>query len=220
MFGAWPMGRLEWNVALYRTDSDDDIVSLASAIQGRGYYTNVPATRRQGLEIGGNYAWGALTAFASYSFVDATYRFDGLLASPNNPAADGNGNIAVRSGDRLPAIPRHQIKIGADYEVTPAWSVGGDVEYFGSQYVVGDNSNQNARLTPFLVANIRTSYQLTDSIQIFGHINNLLDRRYGSYGSYFDTGGVGQPITDNLSDARTLTLGRPRSFAGGMKVKF
>jgi iron complex outermembrane receptor protein len=220
MFGASNIGRLNWNVALYRTDSDDDIIALASVIQGRGYYTNVPATRRQGLEIGGDYVWGALTAFANYSFVGATYRFDGILASPNSPAADGAGNIAVHSGNRLPAIPRHQIKVGADYQVTPQWIVGGDVEYFGSQYLVGDDSNTNAKLTPYVVANIRTSYQLTDTIEIFGHINNLLDRRYASYGTYFDTAGVGQPITDHLSDARTLTIGQPRSFAGGMKVKF
>ena len=218
--GAGQAGRLEWNVALYRTNSHDDIIALASAIQGRGYYANVPETRRQGLEIGGTYRRGPLTAFANYSFVDASYRFAGLLASPNSPAADANGNVAIHSGNRLPAIPRHQFKIGADYDITPAVSVGGDVAYVGSQYLVGDSSNQNARLGPYVVANIRATWQVTGAVEIFGHVNNLLDRRYGSYGTYFDTGGVGQAITANLNDARTLTLGRPRSFAGGVKVKF
>jgi iron complex outermembrane receptor protein len=220
MFGNTNRGRLDWNVALYRTDSDDDIIALASVIQGRGFYANVPATRRQGIELGGNYVWGPLVAYANYSFVDATYQFNGLLASPNSPSADDDGNIAVHSGNRLPAIPRHQIKVGADYQVTPEWIVGGDVEYFGSQFLVGDDSNQNAKLTPYTIVNIRTSYQLTDNIEIFGHINNLLDRRYASYGTYFETEGVGQPITDNLTDPRTLTIGQPRSFAGGVKVKF
>ncbi len=220
MFGAEAVGRINWNAALYRTNSNDDIIALASVIQGRGYYTNVPETRRQGLEIGANYVWGGLTAFANYSFVDATYRFNGLLASPNSPAADGNGNIAVHTGNQIPGIPRHQIKVGADYDITPRWSVGGDIEYFGSQFLIGDDSNQNAKMTPYMVANIRTSYQLTDSVQLFGHIENLLDRRYASYGAYFDTGGVGQPITDNLTDARSLTIGQPRSFGGGVKITF
>ncbi len=218
--GGIASGRLEWNAAIYRTDSDNDIVALASAIQGRGYYTNVPMTRRQGLELDANYRWGSWNAFANYSFVDATYRFEGLLASPNSPSADTNGNISVHPSDRIPGIPRHQIKAGLDYAVTPAWSIGGDVEYFGSQYLVGDDSNQNAKLTPYWVANIRSSYQITESIQIFGHINNLFDRRYASFGTYFDTGGVGQPITDNLTDARTLTLAQPISVAGGIKIKF
>ena len=213
-------GRLEWNASLYRTDSDDDIIALASTIPGRGYYANVPSTRRQGLELGVIYKSGPWNAFANYSFVDATYRFNGLLASPNSTSADANGNIAVHSGDRIPGIPRHQIKVGLDYAITSAWSVGADVEYFGSQYLIGDASNQNARLTPYWIANIRSSYQLTSAVQIFAHANNLFDRRYASYGTYFDTNGVGQPITDNLTDARTLTLGQPISLAGGVRVTF
>jgi iron complex outermembrane receptor protein len=219
MFGDSNMGHLNWSAALYRTDSTNDIIALASVIQGRGYYTNVPETRRQGIELGAEYAWGALTAFANYSFVDATYRFNGTLASPNSPAADDAGNIAVHTGNQIPGIPRHQIKVGADYDVTPSWSVGGDVEYYGSQFLVGDDSNQNARLTPYTTVNIRTSYWITENIQLFGHIDNLLDRSYASYGTYFDTGGVGQPITDNLTDARSLTVGQPRSFFGGVKIK-
>jgi AraC-like DNA-binding protein len=43
-------GHLDWRLGAYRSDNDDDIVGLASAIQGRGSYANVPRTRRQGLE--------------------------------------------------------------------------------------------------------------------------------------------------------------------------
>jgi len=88
------------------------------------------------------------------------------------------------------------------------------------QNLVGDDSNQNARLTPYFLANIRASYQISDTIQLFGRITNLFDRRYASYGTYFDTDGVGQPITDNLTDPRTITLGQPRSFFGGVKLAF
>ncbi len=213
-------GRLDWNASLYRTDSDHDIISLASAIQGRGYYTNVPATRRQGLELATNYKWGAWAAFANYSFVDATYRFAGLLASPTSPSADANGNIAVHPGDRIPGIPRHQVKAGLDYALTPSWNIGGDIEYFGSQYLIGDDSNQNAKLTPYWVANIRSSYQITEEIQLFGHINNLFDRHYASYGAYFDTGGAGLPVTSDLTDPRTLTLAQPISISAGVKFRF
>jgi iron complex outermembrane receptor protein len=48
-------GRLAWKISLFRTDSDDDIISLASVIPGRGYFTNVPSTRRQGLEASTRY---------------------------------------------------------------------------------------------------------------------------------------------------------------------
>jgi iron complex outermembrane receptor protein len=213
-------GQLNWTVSLYRTESSNDIIALASVIQGRGYYTNVPETLRQGVEAGANYRWGPLTAYANYSYIDATYQFTGVLSSANNPRADAAGNITVHPGDRLPGIPNHQVKIGADYQVTAAWSVGGDVEYYGSQNLAGDDSNQNARLTPYFLADIRSAYQVNDKIQVFGKINNLFDRRYASFGSYFDTGGVGQPITDHLTDPRSITIGQPISFFGGVKLTF
>lgn len=213
-------GRLSWSAGYYRNESSNDIISLASTIQGRGYYTNVPETRRQGAELGASWRWGALTAFANYSYVDATYQFTGVLSSPNNPRANKAGNIAVHPGDSLPGIPNHQVKIGADYEITPKWTVGGDLEYFGSQRLTGDASNQNPRLTPYVLVNFRTAYQATENIQVFGKINNLFDRRYASYGTYFETEGVGQPITDNLADPRSVTLGRPISFFGGARVTF
>ncbi len=214
------MGQVSWTAGYYRNDSSNDIVALASTIQGRGYYTNVPETLRQGIELGGTWRWNALTAYANYSYVDATYQFTGVLSSANNPRANAAGTITVHPGDRIPGIPNHQLKIGADYQITPAWSAGGDVEYVGSQNLVGDDSNQNARLTPYFLANIRGSYQIADNVQIFGRISNLLDRRYASFGTYFDTGGVGQPITDKLTDPRSITLGQPRSFFGGVKITF
>ena len=46
-------GRGDWKLGLFRTDSESDIIQVASVLQGRGVFQNVPATRRQGLEAGG-----------------------------------------------------------------------------------------------------------------------------------------------------------------------
>jgi len=66
----------------YRTDSFNDIIHLASFIQGRGFFTNVEATRRQGIEAGVQYKSPTWLAYANYGFVDATYHLAGdyLLA--------------------------------------------------------------------------------------------------------------------------------------------
>ena len=55
-------GSLDWSASLFRTDSDNDIVALASVIAGRGYFTNVPSTQRQGVDLTTRYAtsrWSA-----------------------------------------------------------------------------------------------------------------------------------------------------------------
>ncbi|HWU55075.1 MAG TPA: TonB-dependent receptor, partial [Rhizomicrobium sp.] len=48
-------GKLGWSVSLFRTDSDNDIVALASTIAGRGFFTNVPSTQRQGVDVSARY---------------------------------------------------------------------------------------------------------------------------------------------------------------------
>lgn len=213
-----PETQLSGKIGLFRTDSEDDIIALASAIQGRGFYANVPGTRRQGVDAAARYRSGPWLLYANYALVDARFRFTGLLASPNNPAADANGSILVRSGDRLPLVPQHQIKAGIDYFVTPGWEVAGEVVAFSSQFFAGDESNQNPTLPPYWVANLHTSYQVTDQVQIFADLQNLFDKRYATYGTFFQPSAVANAIPVRLSDARTITLAQPLSIYGGIRI--
>ena len=214
-------GTLGWTLGVFRTDSVDDIVQVASVIQGRGSFQNAPETRRQGVEAGLQYRSSRWLAYVGYSFVEATYRFSGRLPSPNNPFADEEGNVRVVPGKHIPGIPEHQAKLGLDYLVTPAWKVGGDVSVVGSQYFVGDDANQNATLPGYWLAGIHTSYQLTKNVEVWALVNNLFDKRYAPFGTFFDPQGVanvGLPIT--LTDRRTEVFGPPRSVYGGVRVRF
>jgi iron complex outermembrane receptor protein len=215
MFG----GRLEWKFGGFRADSSNDIINVASQIQGRGVYRNVDATRRQGLEAGAQFQSPQWLVYANYSFIDATYQFAGDIASPNNPSADADGNIHVVPGDRLPMIPRHQFKAGVDYAVTPAWRVGADLVVVGSQVYVGDDANQNARLPAYWVVNLHTSYQLTKDLQIFGVVNNLFDRRYAVYGTYFEPQSIANAIPNPPTDQRMQTPAQPFAIYAGLKVR-
>ncbi|MFG1345053.1 TonB-dependent receptor [Xanthobacter autotrophicus DSM 431] len=206
-------GDVSWKLGIYRVDSDNDIIALASQQTGYGYYTNVPATRRQGFEAGVQYATGPWRFYANYAFIDATYQFTGLLASPNNPLAV-DGEILVTPGDHIPGIPAQTLKLGLDYMVTPKWKVGGDIIAVSSQYYVGDDANQNPMLPGYWVANIRTTYQVTDTIQVFGLVNNLFNARYATYGTFFDTGYLG------LSNAQMQSPGQPLSAYAGVKATF
>jgi iron complex outermembrane receptor protein len=214
------LGRVDWKAGFFRTDSTNDIISLASTITGRGFFVNVPATLRQGVEAEANFHYGNLSAYANYAFVDATYQFSGTLASPNNPFADANGNIFVTLGDHIPGIPRHQVKFGGDIAVTPKFKLGADVLVAGAQYFVGDGANQNPKLPLYWVANLHASYQMDEHVQFFGLINNIFNNRNATYGAFFNNG-TDAPLAQAVrNDPRTVTSLQPVSFYGGVKVTF
>ena len=212
-------GRVDWKVGAYRTGVSDDIIHLASNIQGRAFFANVPATRRQGLEAGASWKTQRFMLYANYSFIDATYQFSGTIASPNNPLADADGNIFVTPGNKIPATPAHQVKFGGEYAVTPEWKVGADVAVVGSQYFVGDDSNLNARVPAYWVTNLRSSYQISQEVQAFALITNLFNQKYYTYGTYFELDGIAKAIGFAFTDPRTVTPARPLAIYGGVKVR-
>ncbi|MGA0593708.1 TonB-dependent receptor [Enterovirga sp. CN4-39] len=211
-------GTLRFKAGAFRTAVEDDIIALASVIQGRGFYANVPSTLRQGAELSAEYAGEQWQLYANYSFIDATFRFTGAIASPNNPAADDDGNILVRPGHHIPLIPRHQVKAGLEYAFTPAWRFGIELAAFSSQRFAGDEANLARVLPAYWFANLRTTYQVTPNIQVFGVVNNLFDRRYASYGTFFERSAIPNAAGVVFNDPRTITLAQPLSVYGGVKI--
>ncbi|THD54213.1 MAG: hypothetical protein E8A46_08925 [Bradyrhizobium sp.] len=216
------IGKLGWKFGVFRADNSDDILAIPSPVlQGFGYFQNVGSTRRQGLEAEVNLKSSALQLYASYVLVDARF-LDALQLGSNSPFADANGNVQVVPGNRIPAIPRNRIKAGVDYSVTDAFKVGGDMLFASSQYLVGDESNQAPRLPGYAVFNLHTSYQIDKTMQIYARADNILDNRYATYGTFFNTGAVpnfangGAPFTD----PRSLSPARPHAFYTGLKVTF
>ena len=54
-------------------------------------------------------------------------------------------------------------------------------------------------------------------------VKNLFDRRYGLYGTFFDTEEAteaAEPQGMTLTDPRSITPSQPFAVYGGMKVKF
>jgi iron complex outermembrane receptor protein len=210
-------GKINWNAGVFRTVNQDDILNVPSMIAGRGFFENAGYTRRQGIEAGLSYTDEKLTAYANYSLVDATFRSTIQLASPFNPFADANGNINVVPGDRLPSIPRNRVKIGAEYALTDKWKLGADASFVGSSYLRGDEINLLPKIPAYQVVNLHTSYQIDKDVQVYGVVENLLDRRHSTFGTLFDVAAIGFLP---LNDARTVSPAQPFSAYVGMKAKF
>jgi len=219
-------GRFGWNFGLFRTDLTNDIYGVASSIS-TGFFENVGATRRQGIETSLTYKDERWSVYGSYSLVDATFQSSLTLPSSSNPFADANGNIHVVPGDRLPEIPEHQLKAGADYRVTPSWTVGGTLTYFGEQYLRGDETNQNRPLPGYAVLNLHSSYTVTQNFELFANVANALDARYATFGQYGDPTGIGAPgipagaVTNGPGvNNRFLSPAAPVAVFGGLRVRF
>jgi iron complex outermembrane receptor protein len=219
-------GTVTWSVSAFRTNLDDDIYGIATSVS-TGYFQNIGSTRRQGVEADLNYQGAACSAYLNYSYVDATFESPLLLPSPSNPFQDANGNIQVEPGDHLPGIPQHRIKAGLDYKVLQQWIVGASVRFVSDQYYFGDESNQNAPMPSYQVFGLHSSYQVTRWLQVFGHIDNLLNAKYATYGVFSDPSGIGAPgipangVTNGPGvDNRFLSPAYPFAIYGGVRITF
>jgi iron complex outermembrane receptor protein len=209
-------GRLTWSLGLFRTGNTDDIINIASPIAGHGFFQNGGKTRREGLEAAASYKQDRWSAYANYTFVDATFQSRLTLSSPNNPAAV-NGEIFVVPGNHIPAVPQHRFKAGAEYAVTEPWKIGADLNVVGSQYLVGDQSNLNPKVPAYWVVNAHTSYQVSKHVELFGLVQNLFDRRYYTFGTFFDPTAI--PFL-GLTDHRTMAPGMPLAAYAGLRATF
>ncbi|KAB1079259.1 TonB-dependent receptor [Methylobacterium soli] len=211
-------GLVNYKIGAFRTDLANDILQLATpGNAARGYFVNVPATRRQGFEVSTEYVADWLTVYANYALIDATFQFNGTLSSPNNPLSD-DGAIFVTPGNKVPLIPAHQFKVGFDVEVLPRWRVGLALQAYSSSYYRGDESNLNRKLPAYYVLNLNTSYRVNPNLELFGYMTNLTNNRYATFGTFFEPGLVANRYPVN--DTRTTTLAQPLSIYGGIRYTF
>ena len=108
------------------------------------------------------------------------------------------------------------------------WKVGADVVAASSQVFFGDESNDSAPLGGYAKVDIRTSYNVTENVQIYGMVDNVFDSRYGLFGAFFNkeaARGAGEadgyrPNFFEDSSSRTITPAPPVAAYGGIKVRY
>jgi iron complex outermembrane recepter protein len=159
--------------------------------------------------------------------VQATFRSPLRVPSPSNPFRDDNGDIQVRPGNRLPGIPKHRLKLGADYNVLPQWTVGGAASLVSNLYYVGDESNQLAPIPGYTVVNLHSTYRPIPHLEIFATLDNLLNRKYATWGILSNPTGIGVPgvpaagVTNGPDvDNRFQSPAAPFEIFGGVRITF
>lgn len=212
--GVWRS--IEHRVGYFRTVNHDDII-FQSTGRATGLFANVDETKREGLEAAFAGNFGGVDWFTAYSFVEATFESGFQALSPNHAAADANGEIRVDEGDRIPGIPRHQFKVGADYRLPFGLAVGAELLYNSDQVLRGDESNQLETVDGYTLVNLRAAYPVHDRVEVFARVTNLFDTDYENFGL------LGEDPTEvlpNLADPspRFLGVGAPRAGWVGLRI--
>ena len=204
---------------LWRADGSDEIRAFATAVRGRAYFANGGRSRRQGVDASLDWHAGRWRAALGYAYTDARFR-DGFTAlSPDNPAANTDGTTYVAPGSRIPGLPRHSADLALDYDAT-RWSLGLTVHAQGSQTRIGDDANLALSLPGFATIALRGRAELGFGLTLSAELRNLLDRRYGTFGTFTPTADLPLPEAPGADDPRAMSPGAPRRITVAITARF
>ena len=211
---------LSSTLAYFHTTLDNDIQFVNSPIQGRAFFQNVGSTLRQGIDLDIEFKTDRLLAWLAYSYTDAQFQTGFTELSENNPAADSEGNIQIQPGDRLPGIPANLVKIGVDYKLTDAWTVGGGGIYASGQFLFGDEANLTPPTPPYFVANLHTSYQVTKNLQLYALLQNAFNATYYTFGTFSPTASIPIVQAPGATNPRSYSPAAPIAVTVGLRATF
>ncbi|MYM38492.1 TonB-dependent receptor [Pseudoduganella sp. CY13W] len=232
---------IDWNASLFSASNRDDILFVADDSAGYGYFRNVGATRRRGVELTLNGKSTQLDWSAGYTYLDATFRSSEILGGAANSSANADGNITIHSGDRLPLIARHNFKASAEWHASTAWTLEADMRAVSGANARGNENGQHqpdgvhylgsGRMAGYTLFDLSATYAASPQWQWFARVSNLFDRRYASAAQLNATGltatgnFIARPFSasgDNQSVLHSTFYGpgAPRTIALGLRYSF
>jgi len=170
----WRAGTGTLRAALFRTDIADEI-HLDPFTPGVGN-TNLPPSRRQGLELDG--AWQAAASLrltAGYAYTDARFK-EGMFAGAFAPFV----NLPI-GGKAVPLVPANKLNLGFAWAAASRTTVSGGLTWVSSQYMDNDEPNSlGTKIPAYTVVDLKAARDLG-----FGRIalavNDLFDQKYYTY---------------------------------------
>lgn len=156
-------------LTLFRRDTEDQIAfvscfaSTDAICTNRpfGTYDNIARTRAQGVEAEVRYRdFPGIELGVAYAFTDAEDR---------------------SSGNRLARRPRHAATVMAEWRPVDALSLGADLRLVSGSF---DDAANLVPLDGYAVLTLRAAYDVTESIQLYGRVENVADEQYQTAAGY------------------------------------
>lgn len=150
--------------------SADPLCVGAGGLPRFGYYANTAKTKAHGVELNAEAdVTDALTLTANYTWVDA-----------RNDVKGG------RNFDkRLPRRPTYEANAEASYRWPTKLETAVAVHYAGDRY--DDVANRNV-LKSYVLWDIRASYPVNDTVDVYARVENLFDKSYETIRNYGELG--------------------------------
>ncbi|MBE65048.1 MAG: TonB-dependent receptor [Gammaproteobacteria bacterium] len=211
---------LRYSLSAFHTTNHDDILFQTTG-RSTGLFANVDKTLRKGFEGSISSEIQRFNWMLSYSNINASFEDSFNALSPNHDFADDDGEIQVRSGDKIPGIPEHQFKFLGNYEIRDGLHVGFDIARNSSQILRGDESNQMGEIDGYTVANLRLRYAISESLEIFATVQNLFDKEFETFGLLGEEPNeLEVPIIEDLETPIFLGAAAPRAGFIGISYSF
>jgi len=210
---------LSVSLAAFASRNRKDILFVAGSLVGTGYFRNAGTTQRAGLEASISARLGRVEPYLSYQLLLATFESRLLLPGDHHPEAmqSANGSvISVEPGDRMPGVPVHSARLGADVKPLPQLSLGAWLNLNSSQYYRGDEANLLRPLPGYVALNARASYDLSSLASLFLRADNLLNASFGTFGLL----GQANAVLPDAEDPRFLVPSAPLSLWVGLDIQF
>jgi iron complex outermembrane receptor protein len=190
-------GRVRYELALFRVDVDDELVSYELSGSGQSFFENAASSKHEGLESSLTLRLlPGLTSRMAYTYSDFTFdRF-----------RDRSGNDY--DGNKIPGVPDNQFHLALNYEHPAGFFASGDVLHAGGFYA--DNAN-TVKSGAFTVVNLRAGLAWRVGrweVSPFLGVNNVFAQEY------FDN------IRLNAGFGRYYEPAPERNIYGGVGVRF
>ncbi len=166
-------GPLHASATVFRRDSRNLIafVSCASlnacATRPFGLYDNIGKARSEGVEVElGARPSETLQLRAAYTYLEARN------LTPDN----------ANNGRDLARRPRHALTVSSDWTSPLAGlTFGADLRMLGDSY---DNAANTNRLDGYVLTTVRASLPVTEAVELFGRVENVLNEGYQTVADY------------------------------------
>ncbi len=186
-------GRLAWNAVAYYSWIDNELLNLRDESGVSLGSINADKTTHFGIELGVSAQFThQLSGRLAYTFQE--FRFD------DDP---------IHGNNRLAGAPRHTINAALRYAFTPGFFAEVEVNWRADKTPV-DNAN-TLFADPFAIVSTRASYDLTETLTLYGEVRNIFDTTYASSTLVVD---VARP------DQAAFLPGDGRAFIVGAKARF